>query len=232
MGRLLPLGGALGTVILLVAGCASQELHFSRKATDPAIYQIIYVEPKSDDPLHLNALIRGRLEEQGYTVLREPTGYPAGEILYLSYDYGTGLDLNEDGTVSHRLKWFRVRLVDNADQSEIASGELISAILDPSPEDDVVALITALGERLRHRQNTVETAGQSMISQPAKQDGPVDSVLQTKKESTSAFSHPRTETKLQEENSPSNEETQPSNPWIPRLKSWGFDDWGKEEKEE
>ena len=171
------------------------------------------------------------MEEQGYRVLREPTGYPAGEILYLLYDYGTGLDLNEDGTVSHRLKWFRVRLLDNADQSEIASGELVSAILDPSPEDKVGALITALGERLRDKQNGAETAEKNIISEPAKQDGPVDSVLQTKKESTSASSHPGTETKLQEEDSPSNEETQPRNPWVPRLKSWGFEEWGKEEKE-
>jgi hypothetical protein len=186
------------------------------------------VEPNPADPLQLKTLIGERLEELGYVVLPKT---PARDGLVLSYDYGTAPALTEEGQISRRLQWFRVRLVDSAAQGEVASGELMSGILDQVPEDKVAALITALGKRLQgSRQNPVGGAEKNMNPEPAKQDDPRDSVLQlqTKKEPKNPSSQPLPETNRQREKSSSPAETAPGNPWLPRLKSWGFEEWGKE----
>ena len=226
MGRFFP-SGALGIIVLLVAGCASQQAHISRTPNGPATFQTIYVEPEADDPLQLDALIGEKLEGQGYTVFRKATGDLAGEGLILLYAYGTGPAINEDGRAGHRLKWLRMRLVDNADQKKVASGQITSGIFDQSPEDEVTTLIAALSDRLQHGHDPVEGTEGNLMPEPAKHDAPVAPALLVKKESEIALSHSRTGKKISQEDSLSDEKNAAGNPWIPRLKSWGFDEWGK-----
>lgn len=225
MGRLL-YSGYLGIILLLIAGCGSQQVHFSRQAGDYPGYQTVYLEPRDPDPLQLNGTIRESLEEQGYRVVRQAPEDPDDQVFILLYDYATGPDLDESGRRSLRLEHFRMRLLDNArDKSEVAAGELSRGMLGQSPQDDVADLVTTLAEGLqngresgkRAEENTASESGDSLSSKEREPDENTPSLEEEE---------PKRDFSSSEEKEPENEERR--NPWIPRLESWGFEDWGSD----
>ncbi|MGM0681027.1 MAG: hypothetical protein ACQES8_02205, partial [Thermodesulfobacteriota bacterium] len=123
-----------------------------------------------------------------------------------------------------------------------------------SPQKDVAEFITALAEDLRHGREFSERSTKSVPSGISEQDEAKDSGLKTLNRLESSSPHleigikphsesvsPAKEGKLHTEKTGesrvseteakqqnrefSGEKKEPRNPWIPRLKSWGFEDW-------
>ncbi len=231
---------SLGSLIFAFVSCTSQNVAFDPEALSKRDYQTVYIQPEGKDPLQLNSLVREEIQEQGYQTLSGDSVESDKESWTLIYDYETALDLGEEGLVSRRLQWFKVRLEDNSDRSVVASGEVHSGLLTEPSREEIAELIAALTEQLQSERPSAESGMKKNDADHGKRKDREVAGLRDGKSSAGVGEKSSSEAEGKNEipepdpgpvvkDRSEEEKVKNPNPWIPRFKSWGFEDWEKED---
>lgn len=210
----------LFTGVLLVTGCA--HLHVDsvpQWQTLTSTRLCLAAEANSD----YRNLVTAILQQGGWQVAGECTGHEAPGTIVADYQLQWVVDLDAESQVIQRPASFHLQLHKVEDQSLLA----VADYFYPNPPDDISTGIREACNALAHRAelpspDETSTAAQATpepaVSSPA-------SLVEENAEAASPVEKQVTEPPSTD-SSPAEVKPMQSSPWIPRLKSWGFEGWG------
>lgn len=249
--RHLKLLGGFFALLLLTVGCSPlhTEVKGGYRWEDVAV---VGLEASGDDRWGLTPVVREQLQATGYAVV--PAG-DAGQQLLVRFSTKEGPDFTSDGVLVTRPKSLHVQFVDPGRQSLVAVADYFLR----SSEDPAAGMREALAgvqQKIRDAARGVPTwsapapgpdrpaatqaAVPSTASAPSPQvEAQVPAVAPDLPPAAEAAEAASTASgsNMPEGVAPVVESEQEirslkESPWVPRFKSWGFDEWGKGGKTE
>ncbi|BCA80498.1 hypothetical protein [Desulfuromonas sp. AOP6] len=193
-------------LIVLLTGCASWYAKVQPGFDWSQVSTVTLQGPENNMYGDLLAVAADELVGMGYEVLSGDV--PIAQVR-VHFTVGEGLDIDETGHRFMRPKSLHVRFYDTSDQSLVAENSYF-LLSSEDPSQGVKALID--GIRKKQSQRPLRASSEK-TSTPA--------VAPAESEPPPLTAEPTTE---EPESSYPIEE--PS-PWLPRFKSWGFDEWGQ-----
>ena len=193
-------------LIVFLAGCASWYAKVQPGFDWSQVSTVALQGPGNDRYGDLLAAAEDELTGMGYEVIR---GESPTAQMRVHFTVGEGLDVDETGRRFMRPKSLHVRFYDTADQSFVAEN---SYFLLPSedPSQGVKALIDGIRKKQSQRPPSTSTEKTSTpAAAPSESDPPPPKPEPTTEASDSAYP------------------IEEPSPWVPRFKSWGFDEWGQ-----
>jgi len=249
-----PLAGAL-CLLLLLAACAATKT--SREpGVDLSSYDRLYLEPPPEDFPGLRPLIAEQLRRLGYEILEEaPAGGHASKALLVTYGFEPRRTLSDEGEVTTLLESLAVHFQDLQSGTVLAEAGYGHNWRDEPPAAMVAEVFAGLERDLGPETTGSPKPGfiKSIRWQaPVTDDGEatageiIDDAAAGKTspapERQPASSSPEPErptdpqaapvepspARLEEKTPP---DAEPSG-WQPRIKSWGFENWGREDTDD
>lgn len=227
-------------LLMLAAGCSP--LHTEvRSSYRWAEISILAVEAPASDPWTLAPVVSAELQALGYAVV-EPGA--AGQDLLVRFSTQDGPDFTSDGVLVTRPKSLHVKLVDPRSQALVGVADYFLRSSE-DPADGMRAALGGLHQTIRSGARAVQVpaaapaaAPPAPVATPAVQPqavGPPAAdaapALPTAAELVAAPpEQPRGEEPATAETVVDEEpevRSQEQSPWVPRFKSWGFEEWGK-----
>ncbi len=239
---------ALYLMLFFVLGCSA--LHVDVVPTvDWSNVSDVKIQSPARDPWQLSPVIHNELEKMGFTVLTEENENPDLEVRFFSEE---GPDLDANGNMYQRLKSVHIQFVDPVTETFVAVADYFYAENSPNPAEGVK---TAFAELLDHIQAdaTAQSQPVSVTPNPAQTGTKIVLPSQSRRDMTSSDEKLSpaggSETSVSQELGTATQTTGQSSrtpaptldktdiseikpktqsPWIPRFKSWGFENWGKQ----
>ncbi|MDW7644265.1 MAG: hypothetical protein SCI25_04435 [Desulfuromonadales bacterium] len=193
-------------LIVLLTGCASWYAKVQPGFDWSQVSTVTLQGPENNTYGDLLAAAEDELVGMGYEVLSGDV--PIAQIR-VHFTVGEGLDVDETGHRFMRPKSLHVRFYDTSDWSLVAENSYFLL-----PSEDPSQGVKALFDGIRKKQSQrPPSASPEKTSTPAGAPSESDPPPPTPEPTTEA---PDSATPIEE----------PS-PWVPRFKSWGFDEWGQ-----
>lgn len=230
-------------VFFVLTGCASLHLDMV-SAVDWNQVRVLQFQSPEGDPWELTQPIKAELQAMGFQV----DNFHAKPDLLFSYFIQEGFDLTAESEVLLRLKSLHVQFIDPATKNLVTAVDYFypEVANPPAPVTGVKEIFAGLRQQIHAEIEVPATPlAQPYESQPdpstsallpvnnEPEKNPADHLQSTYNETVSPQPVP-TETVLKKADSKSTQQaTQKSrSPWLPKLKSWGFDNWGKDEPDD
>lgn len=229
-------------------GCSSLHVD-SNPAFDWKTVSAVVLHAPEEDPWLLAPAIRAELQRMGYEVLAAGTGKPDLQVRYF---FEEGPDLDTNGNLLTRIKSLHIQFVDPDTEKFVAVADYFYAEDSPAPLKGVAEAfagirggkptpskavsqpVSPLLETSRQQQSTNDQQSSLPVPHVAAPQATNDALLSSAP-LEAATNNPMPQTEPQEEPlvpvtvKPKTREIAPDtrNPWIPRLESWGFENWGE-----
>ena len=207
----------LFTGALLVAGCA--HLHVDSVPQWQTLTSARLCLAPESNPDYRN-LVTASLQQGGWQVTGECTGHEAADTIVADYQLQWVVDLDAESRVIQRPASFHLQLHKVADTSLLA----VADYFYPNPPDDISAGVKEACNALG-RQAELPSPDKASTAAQATQQPAVPSpatFVEEKAGAASPVEKTVTETPSTE-SSPAEVKPMQTSPWIPRLKSWGFE---------
>ncbi len=233
------------TLLVCLSGCSSMHVDVA-PAVDWSNVSHIVLSAPAQDPWLLAPAIRKELQGMGMTVLAEGEGDPDLAIRFFAKE---GPDLDANGNMLTRLQSLHVQFVDPATATVVAVADYFYSEGSSGPDKGVAAVFAKLREELNAgaasplttvtapvtdpvpRQSVSQSVleSQSPPLEPARSPAPVGSLEVESVSQTQALEPPvKTIAPVTDKAKARKIETKTESPWTPKFKSWGFENWGKQ----
>lgn len=215
-------------------GCSS--LHVETNATfDWSHITTIEIVPPQSDSWNLLPKINEELASMGIKL----SGKTDQADLQMHFFVQEGPDIDREGNVYNRLESLHVQFVDPYNEKTVAVADYFYADTDNEPAVGVKAVFAEMREKFAGQQDeqtatpVQESEQQSAEATVAIKEQPY---VQNAIPSETSLETSATELK---QSVPTSEEKDPDeiapltrSPWLPRFKSWGFENWEQETAED
>ena len=201
--------------LLLPAGCSSLQMKQTENFAWSGVSRVALTGP-TDDPWQLTPIIKTELTAMGVAVAPRD-GDPD---LLIDFSFREGPDLGADSEVLTRLKSLHLRFTDPATQTPVAAIDYFypfTGELDPA--GGAREALAALRQQLASSGETSPTMKTTHDRAPAPVAAKANETPTTAPAATMPASRPAEAAALPEDPAP-------RSPWLPRLQSWGFENWG------
>lgn len=202
--------------LILLPGCSSIQFENTEDFDWNGVSTIALSEP-AEDRWQLRPLIKKELVTMGFKIASE-TDEPH---LLIGYTTQGKPDLNTDSQVIMRLKSLHITFKEPSSNNSVATLDYsYPPTGDSDPATGVKEAFAAIKKDL-HSPRTQPPPGDVQYPPPA------HTKSQTLKESSTTEKNlePKEPRPKAQEKEPKPLETQ--SPWLPKLKSWGFENWGQ-----
>ena len=208
------------TGVLLIAGCA--HLHVDSVPQWQTLTSSRLCLTPESNPDYRN-LVTASLQQGGWQVTGECTGNEVPDTIVADYQLQWVVDLDAESQVIQRPASFHLQLHKVADNSLLA----VADYFYPNPPDDISAGIKEACNALAHRAE-LPSPDEAPTAKQVPTEPTVSSPASLVEENAGAVSP--VEKQVTEppstESSPAEVKPMQTSPWVPRLKSWGFEGWG------
>lgn len=203
--------------LAFLTSCSSLQSS-SKENLDWGNISTISLHAPAEDPYNLLPLVHQGLANLELTLIAL-SDHPD-----LKIDFSTeiGRDLDSESQIRSRLKSLHMRFVDPLSENTLAAIDYFYPLAgDIDPAEGIREIFAAISQNAR-----AETTGTPPERlEPSSQQS---SRIKPSEQSTGPESQ-QTEQAIQQQSNPEQKNVNPSSPWLPRLKSWGFENWGKNE---
>lgn len=194
----------LGLAILL-SGCSSVHTEV-KPGYEWSAVSSVYVEELQPDRWELRPLVRQELQGMGFVLLPSIAERPDLRVRFFVTE---AVDLDAESRPLTKLKGVHVQMIDPDDSAMVAVSDYFLGSAD-TPEQGVSKAFAGLREKIRTVAGTppqnAAAPGPAAVSMPTTDAEP----------QASGTAEPEPEIKSRQRS-----------PWMPQLKSWGFEDWGR-----
>lgn len=234
----------LALLLLGFSGCASVHVDVNPNLDWAKVKTLALQEP-AEDRWGLTPLMVTELRQQGFAVIQ---GSESEADLLLRYQTKAKPDLDAEGNVSERLESVHLQFLDPASDKRQAVIDYFYPTSDSSHSiaDGIQAALAGLRQAhpapqsaskpdnptaKKHSPAVVSTQvrpGADVAEQPGQPTNRSTAAPSENSKPAADQSGVKHSTAVE---SPTHEpQPQTRSPWIPRFKSWGFDNWGEEEE--
>ena len=230
------IGWVVFVLSLLLFGCSSLHVETSSSFDWSRVKRVSVLPPQTDSWNLLPAFHRE------LAAMRVDSSVDAEHAdLLMQFSVQEGPDIDSQGNVHNRLNSLHLQFVDPSNEKIVAVTDYFYADTDIDPAKGVKAAFAGLQKRLAWLRTepapqTVTAESNSASKQVSLATEEEQKDVQTAEVQATVQSEPTTEASPVAEKPirPTPQQTvtdniapQTESPWVPRLKSWGFEEWGE-----
>ena len=235
------LSSGLSLLLLCLVGCSSLHVKVDPNTKWDKVSTVTLQGPQQD-PWQLRPAILTELQKMGLTVLPDEGSRPDLQVRFF---FQQGRDMNEEGHLLNRLQSVHIQFAEPGAETFVAVADYFYADNSMTkPEMGVTAAFAQMRQDIhsgaspsaRENQSSkkMKTTNESN-NPPAAQSGGADQAAGSDEQGVAAESAPPVETIVPVTDNSSLDNSVQSktrSPWIPKFKSWGFEEWGKENNDD
>lgn len=235
------IGWVFFVLCMWVFGCSSLHVETSSSFNWGEVGTVSVQQPQTD-PWNLLPAIYNELATMGV----DSSVDAERADLILQFSVQEGPDIDSQGNIYNRLNSLHLQFIDPNDERIIAVTDYFYSDTDIEHTKGVKAAFAGLKKRLAEKRSELASQPATVDSNSAQQLAPIavdeeQTDFQMQDEKKTIQPETPTESSLTVEtpthSAPVQSVTenivpQTESPWIPRLKSWGFENWGKQSAED
>ena len=219
-------------MFFIMTGCSSLHVDIS-PTVDWSHVRVIEFQRPLQDPWRLAQPIGSELKAMGFQIAETH----AEPDLLFSYFTQSSLDLTAESEVLTRLKSLHVQFIDPATKTLVTAVDYFypETSDQSAPVTGVKEIFSGLRQQIHTDINLPSAAPaqfQELQTEPLKPDSSPISIKIKDNTANNYQSEPdeTAKTVLKKSDSKSNPQAvqQTRSPWLPKLKSWGFEKWGQD----
>lgn len=228
--------------LFCLVGCSSLHVKVDPDTEWDAVSTVTLQGPQ-EDPWGLRPAILAELEQMGLQTLTDESVRPD---LHVRYFFQQVLDMNEENQLFNRLQSLHVQFAKPGTETLVAVADYFYDVSSTDPEKGVEAVFVQLRQDIRSGGSPVlrpvpSTQEDRSAVPPAVQENRMTEKMKPTEAATAPSASRQEAHDADAESAGRGADKAPAgnmvesktrSPWIPRFKSWGFEEWGKEDNDD